>query len=405
MKHKTAVLIALCAAMLSACNAGTADTVTDISGTEISETEALTTRDTIIKGFEDGYEPGAGIAGDTIVNVPEDETAADSVSGKEEITYRIIESLSDKQENIRFVKDGIICSYDWSEESVTVNFTDLDSGEIINSITLPEGIDTADELYAGVGDVLAVCLNEYFDHDAMQLRSRAVKIYSDNSTEMIDDPLPSDMAFESGGHTFAHVGIDLCCLDSGKPEVIVPGSTKEDDESGFYTRSVLHRFPIDENRFVYRILGYESIPGFGIYDFSSGTYKEVPDSQDLLPLGTKGGMIYSVRTEWDGFGTNIYITDADTLETTFFMDFPYALDMNMIVNYVMPESGDYIAAICESANDLYIYKIDTETKEISAECELPKEGASYSGMGIFYKNTLIYSSQYDKTVAVKFPDR
>lgn len=67
MKRKTAVLIALCAAMLSACNAGTADTVSDTSATEteISETEALTTRDTIIKGFEDGYDPEAGIA-DTV---------------------------------------------------------------------------------------------------------------------------------------------------------------------------------------------------------------------------------------------------------------------------------------------------------------------------------------------------
>ncbi|MDE5859174.1 MAG: hypothetical protein K2H23_02095, partial [Oscillospiraceae bacterium] len=156
---------------------------------------------------------------------------------------------------------------------------------------------------------------------------------------------------------------------------------------------------IDENRFVYRTAGYESLPSFGIYDFSHGTATDVPDSRDLVPLGVHGGKIYSIKTAWDGFGTELYTTDPDTLETEFFMDCPIEIKGNDFVEYAMPESGSYIAVKylpAEEDSSAQLYGIDPDTKEFIAE-DIPDELKYYSlyrSMG----NRVTVSNNHDRVL-------
>lgn len=98
-------------------------------------------------------------------------------------------------------------------------------------------------------------------------------------------------------------------------------------------------FAVDENSFVYQIWGYEWTWGFGIYDFTTGTARDVPDTYDFAPLGAYNGKIYSYET-YDGNSDNtIYATDIKTLETTEF----YKPDRNdgFDDHLQIPQNGDY----------------------------------------------------------------
>ncbi len=409
MKHKAIALLAISALLLSACNTGTAENTSDdisyevtaISGSSADQeetsaesispeeqTETLTERETIIKGFEEDY-------------IPETEPQAEISEGQ---AFRTIECPENNY--VLYAGDDIIVFYDMSnynyEEStgyVTLNFTDPESRPL-GSVKLPEGFYST-ESYKGTDGVLFYLSDSHYDEETQQIESVTVKINEDLSMEVMDDPDTPDYVFEAGGHKFANRGIDLYCMD-GEPEMIIPGYAKEGDEFGFYTRSIAYKFPIDNDRFVYSKSGYESIPGFGVYDFSAGKASDVPDSSDHVPFGVKDNKIYSVRTEWDGFGAELFVTDADTLETEPFADLSQWLDGLTSVFFFMPESGEYIIAITDSyETGIKAYRISIDSGKITDEYDFPEGYYFYTNYG-FTKNGELMIDYKDGLILFKF---
>lgn len=279
------------------------------------------------------------------------------------------------------VGDNLMCAIKFNNGDPLVpqtelEFIDINDNKVVNTVSLPPDFSIHD-IYTRSENVLMQIISETFDNEKMTLVNSAAIIYDDFTIELIDDPTVKDICFEHYGHKISDWGTDIVCLDSGEPETIVAGSQQDNDEWGFFTRSQAYMFPIDENRFVYRTYGYESLPGFGIYDFRTNTAKDVPGSENLIPKGIHDGKIYSAKGAWDGFGREVYVTDIENLETSFFMDFPYALGLNETVSYYMPESGKYILILFRPADILSkthkIYIADADTGEIKITYNIPEQ--------------------------------
>jgi len=90
--------------------------------------------------------------------------------------------------------------------------------------------------------------------------------------------------------------------------------------------AVSHGFleQIDENRFIYNKGGYEWTWGFGVYDFATGRYTDMPDTHSLYFAGFRDNIVFTQFAELSApFG--IFATNIDTLETEYFLsdeDFP-----------------------------------------------------------------------------------
>lgn len=149
----------------------------------------------------------------------------------------------------------------------------------------------------------------------------------------------------------------------------------EEDDPDF-VKSKFFRFsmPLDNERFIYQIIGYEWSEGAGIYDFRTNTSVNFPDSMNTAPLGVHSGMIYTVDS-FDGVGENIYITDPATLEKTIFCGSPYELQMNDMIYYEMPQNGEFILAVYEPwyerGEDTKLVFLNPDTGEVMTEYNLP----------------------------------
>lgn len=149
----------------------------------------------------------------------------------------------------------------------------------------------------------------------------------------------------------------------------------EEDDPDF-VKSKFFRFsmPLDNERFIYQIIGYEWSEGAGIYDFRTNTSVNFPDSMNTAPLGVHSGMIYTVDS-FDGVGENIYITDPATLEKTIFCGSPYELQMNDMIYYEMPQNGEFILAVYEPwyerGEDTKLAFLNPDTGEVMTEYTLP----------------------------------
>lgn len=136
--------------------------------------------------------------------------------------------------------------------------------------------------------------------------------------------------------------------------------------------SYSYEFAIDGDRFVYSMWGYEWSWGFGIYDFKTGTARDVPGVGDHRPMGYHDGKIYSYYCEHDGFTDNIlYVTDVNTLETTPFHEFyrgdrefidpSMDYDYDYVYDYQMTPDGEFLMNTDGSGEvfKVILYSIDT----------------------------------------------
>ena len=394
MKRKLILTLAASMMILSACNS---DGVQDIPEGNY-DSENYTTGSYQLYLSESLAEEKAEEASETENAEAAESETEESENVQAEITvpdgaeYRFID-MTARWGNI-LASNGLICSKEVKETDdpdtfqTNLNFIDINENKIVGTASLPAGFG-ADSIYTGSGPVLVKAVSNNYDSETQTIISTVARVYDDFSVEIIENAAPEELCFEHYGHMLANSGLDIVCLDNGS-EVIVPGSSRDDDEYGFYTQKQYYMFPIDENRFVYRTGGYESLPGFGIYDFETNTASYVPDSTDLIPIGgVHDGKIYSVKTAWDGFGSLLFTTDTDTLETSFFMNFPYELELNEYVQYFMPENGNYILALKEDRSEEWIfgvkdsfYIIDPDTADTEFVCELP-ENFYFTGKGYF----------------------
>lgn len=130
-----------------------------------------------------------------------------------------------------------------------------------------------------------------------------------------------------------------------------------DSKSGV---SYSYEFSIDGDRFVYSMWGYEWSWGFGIYDFTTGTARDVPGVGDHRPMGYHDGKIYSCYCEHDGFTDNIlYVTDVNTLETTPFHEF-YHGDREFIDPFTDYDNYDYVYDYKMTPNGKFLMNTDED---------------------------------------------
>lgn len=164
-----------------------------------------------------------------------------------------------------------------------------------------------------------------------------------------------------------------------------------------FVKSKIYRFsmPFDNNRFIYQIIGYEWTEGVGIYDFETSTAEVLPDSRDTSLLGVHNGMVYTVDS-FDGVGENVYIYDAGTLEKKNFCGSPYELQMNDMLYYGMPSSGEFITAQYEPwferEEEAKLAILSPDTGEILTEYTLPDVNTYYPAF--FTDNFICYFDHY-----------
>ncbi len=309
-----------------------------------------------------------------------------------------------------------------SEDHTSVmsfRLADIDTGEILGEWEIPDDDNTyIDNVYTDVeGALLKVVFYSYplnqdgtTDYISGNLIYSVLTVYEDYTSDIKENASAADMLFTSAGNRqIAESGLDIT---DGDGNVIVAGSRQEGDEYGFYTRRQNYRFPVDENSFVYSTSGYESIPGFGLYDYETGTASDIPGSRDLIPMGAKDGKIYSYLSAWDGIGgSELFVTDTETLETTS-VGFPFPEPgLNFYYKFFMPESGKYIAAVTggsyeEDADDKKIYIIDPDTLEITAEYAFEGIPEYYNNSyNILCRDDIILWYLYDSKEIIKvYPD-
>lgn len=306
-----------------------------------------------------------------------------------------------------FVRDNIFCidysilSPDRMSYSYQLRFYDINGNRLLKTIDVPANYELM-EFVELSGDALYKVLlyNSVLDEESGEYitESAVMTVNNDLSYDIAESDSEPYFPIECCGHNIKEQIPDIIDADSG--EVLVAGKAAEDGDEFGGTRQMYY-FPVDENRFVYRTLANESLPSFGIYDFSTGTAADVPESRDLIPLGVHRGKIYSVKTAWDGFGTELYVTDTDTLETEFFMDFPDEVKMNDYISYAMPENGDFIAMKYQPYDEdkpAVLYAIDPDTKEYFTE-DIPESLRFYSLKRSSGGNVII-SNNYDRVLVV-----
>lgn len=395
MKTKLVISAVLAMLMLSGCSKGTEliDDIQNIPETSAAEnadeTEYTFGGQTEIAVTESETEPAETEASETENSEAESPAARVSLKAFDYGSLNSGENTNWQPGGNYFIKDGIFCTDygifpDKGDDflpSYQLRFYDMAENKLLETVDIPEGFGPCEVISEVSGGIFCkyVTYRSVFDEDSGSFNEdySVITVRSDLSYDITGGYTDADSSLEVCGHNILERDPDITDADSGSVLAAGKAAAGDDDFSG--TRQT-YCFPVDGNRFVYRTLGYERLPGFGIYDFSAGTAEDVPDSKDLIPLGVHGGSIYSVKTAWDGYGTELYITDTDTLETEFFMDCPIPVKANDYVEYAMPESGDFIAMKYQPEDGdspAFLYSIDPDTKDYVSE-NLPEDFKYYS---------------------------
>lgn len=335
----------------------------------------------------------------------ENEYSTDNISIKI-FDYRSIvpaaDGVRDFYEPYYFIRDsiagssyGIFPEENGGDFKYRVRLFDVEKNMLLTDIELPDGYMVNEIVYEADSRELCryIISNTVYDeeNDYSNTYYAVLTVHNDLSHDISYDYTPQSRSFKCCGHNIAEWEGDITDTDSGGILVEGYGGTSEYDINR--TR-ISYDFPIDENRFVFNTLGHESLPSFGIYDFSTGTSADVPNSRDLVPIGVHGGKIYSVKTVWSGIGEEIYVTDIQTLETEFFAEQPFNAGIDDYAVYAMPESGSYIAALFtphDTEKPEILYGIDPDTKEV-VSAELPNEFEHYSLLRLEENSVMISSS-------------
>ena len=201
-----------------------------------------------------------------------------------------------------------------------------------------------------------------------------------------------------GGHNIAEWYLDI--FDADRDMILLEGREGDDGTFSGY-RYYVYMFPIDENRFVYLMGGYEYTSCFGIYDFRTDTAADLDGTENLRPLGIHNGKIYSVLKPWDKNDSDIYVTDIETLETVRAI---YDLTGSEYRYYSMTENGDNILfmqryTIGNVPNVIGV--IDPDTGEITKQYNIPYGDKFYSQMYLTDENTaVIISDNMDEALII-----
>ena len=274
-----------------------------------------------------------------------------------------------------FVNGNVLCTaYEIVKDEhprTAMNFYDLEKEVLEKTLYLQDGW-TFEEFIGGSEDYICKMKVSHYksNNGAVFPVDSVVTVMNDYSKE-ISDYTYQNASINRGGHNISQWSLDI--IDTDRDMKIVEGRDSGGDGWDPEYRYQRYMFPVDGNRFVYRTGGYEWMPCFGIYDFGTDTANDVSGSQDLYPLGVHDGKVYSVKTAWDGYGgTELYVTDIETLETSLFLTFPAQYENNEYVNYFMSQNGENMIAVKEYESLVTIYSIDPDSGEITMLFDLPE---------------------------------
>lgn len=311
--------------------------------------------------------------------------------------YRLID-VSLPQDNF-FVRDSLICAPQYNSNGVDysgqadLNFIDVNTNEVVGTVSLPSGF-RLHEVYPMSGNILVKIINKGYDFETSSEVISVAVIYDDFRLEIIDNASVNDVWFENYGHKVSQWGLDIVSVDDD-PEIIVPGNV---DGYGFSTAPQKYMLPIDKNHFVYRTVG-EFVSGLGIYNYSTKTASDIPDSKDYIPVGVHNGKIYVVTDSYYGGGTALYTIDINRFEIKYFMDFPYELEQNANVYYYMSPDGDNVVILkAGNKKDVTpaIYIADPDTAVIRYTYEFPDGYDIYNSLFFIDENHFATGVRIDK---------
>lgn len=165
-------------------------------------------------------------------------------------------------------------------------------------------------------------------------------------------------------------------VDLTNDEILIPAYREEGDEYGLRSVNYMFALPLDDSRFIYERIGYETMYGLGIYDMDTKTAVELPDSR-ILPEAVSGDRLYSVEYEYAGYGTNIYVTDLQTGVSEILCPVPYNAggeERNAYSYIFAPSDGGFIGALkCGDTDEKRLALIDPDSGSVFYETILPAD--------------------------------
>lgn len=246
-----------------------------------------------------------------------------------------------------------------------LRFYDIDEDEMLAEIPLPEnGYFAAYGHEKNTDDVLvkvyfSVYNGESFDYCELT-------VHKDYSYDIIDDGSTT-----YPGIDYFNTGIYGNEPGTGILENLRTNTTLVDAPNGI----ALYGSSIDENRFTFKKIEYDVGSLIGIYDYSTGNITEIPDSDNLSPIGYYNGKIYayvtnsaSAKSE-QGVG-EIFSFDIETLEKKHFMTF-HTTDDNegCIACYMTQDCGYMVVSLEYGSFDETAYLVSLDSGEILAKHE------------------------------------
>lgn len=216
-----------------------------------------------------------------------------------------------------------------------------DTYEIINKIEMPENDWRCTDIVINSDNSNIAAYAELFK--GSENITSLVSIYDDGNFDIDRNAGLADAQYICGEHRLSNSAEgSIVDKDTGMSivhEIIEVGNT--------FIQSNRFLFPIDDNRFVYktdRTNNGEKSVSFGIYDFETGTEREIYEPDNIIPLFAKDGKIYSGSAPKVG-GGELFITDTETLETDILCKAPFDIgSFRRFINYCASPSGQYIGA-------------------------------------------------------------
>lgn len=389
MKKKIITAIIFSAILLTACNRET-PIVDDLepSGTT-SAPQTVQVVQAVTKSDNGDEETNFVLGGSTETTVATTETTTETEAAPEpalDVQQIDISGIAAEDEQISnglFVSGNIAAVKCNDNGGGSIRIFDINDLSVKASVTAPEGWeldnDFLEPCIKGSGDVLCKIKLKRFDGEKLNDEYAALIVHNDFTTELAEGELRFTLSLPAGSHNISDMMYDIVDADSGA--VLVEGFQDTSTEMGFDSKWYYYNFAIDDDRFVYRVSGYESMPGFGYYDYNSGTAVEFPESKNFFPVGYHDGKVYAEQGAWDGMCQGeLYTFDLETLESEHFMSSPVELELNDYTEYYMPPSGEYIIASHQDRdNENYentkniVYIISPESGEVLAQREFGSE--------------------------------
>ena len=261
-----------------------------------------------------------------------------------------------------------------------LRYINIEDSSLIKEIALDNGI-TYDSFELTDNGILLGKSYNYVEDKGIVVTT--AYIYDDYTYEIVEGETVKAF-YNVGEHHISEIGDNIVNADTS--EILIERYIHENNLDSFYNTYPKYLFTVDDERFIYRTVGYESLPGFGIYDFSEGKATDIPGTENLMPIDIVDGKVYSVYTAWDDISSNtICVTDIETFETEkiysreeqeqLIYSYSISADKKSLIEY---RQCQYNYAGMEELIPGVLRKIDIESGKVTEEFELGEASQSFA---------------------------